>query len=122
MATTVKVTQESIPVSGWRPKIDSQHASPGIEHTAHVSRALLASRPGKMVQHQRAQDDVEMASGKGERLDDLSPKGHVDPRLHRLSLRASNHLRRRVDSVDHARGTDAPLRRDGEGSRPAPHV
>src|SRR5262245_61438151 len=105
----VKVSEKSARSSIFPFEVHGKHASAWLQHPSHLTGTLLACLGGEVMQHQRIQDNVEMCSGKRQRLAYRIVEDHLDPCLFRLPKSHRNHLRRRVDAMHSACGPDTPF-------------
>jgi hypothetical protein len=118
----VEVTDDPLSVSRGSSEVNREHSSARFEHTVNLACALLARRPRKMVQHEGAEDSVELTVGERKLLDDRGAEGDIGARFLRLTSGAGDHLGRCVDTVNVAGRADAALRRDRECSSSASDV
>src|SRR5258708_5022439 len=75
-----------------------------------------------MMQHHRAQHHVELSIGEWQRLDKRVLEDNLDPSLARLLTRSCEHLRRGVNPIHRARGSNLALGRNRKGASSAAHI
>jgi hypothetical protein len=58
VTVTMKVRQQAVPRL-WPSEIDDEDPPARLQHSSNFTRALLARGPWQMVQHKRAEHDIE---------------------------------------------------------------
>lgn len=121
VAMAVKMGQETR-LALRNSEIDDKHASSSLDHAADFACALLPQFARQVVEHQRAQHDIEVRVGKRQCLGNRVLESHVDSRVGRLRGGPRDHRRRGVDAEDLSVCANLAFGDDRQRSRPAPDI
>jgi hypothetical protein len=105
-----------------RSEVDSQHPAAWLQYPSYLTSALRAQLARQMMQHQRAEHNIEVIVRERQRLHNRVPEVNVHADLAGLLTSPGNHLRRGVDPADPARWPDLPPGCDRKCSCPTAHV
>src|SRR6266568_2613075 len=119
---TVKMSDDASLLRRGGSEIDGQHPAAGLEHSSNLGSALAAELARQMMQHHRAQHHVELSIGERQRLDQRVLEDNIDPSLARLLVGPREHLRRGVNPVHCACGSNPALGRDRKRASSAAHI
>ena len=117
----VKVSKWATMSCPFHAEVDDEQAATGLEDAPNLAHTLLARGSAEMVEHHRAQHDVELPIGEWQRLRARDVERDVRMSARRFLPRASDHLRRGVDSANRG-NADAPLGGNRERPGPTPDV
>ena len=93
MTVTVKMHEKSSSFSCGGSEVNGKHPAARLQNPSYLAGALLASFARQMMQHQCAQDDVELILWKRQRLGGRIRENDLDAGLSRILVRPRQHLR-----------------------------
>ena len=76
MTVAIKVPDEAPPLARGACEVDREDSSMRFQHSSNLARALSTRFPRQVMQHERAEDGIEMRVGKSPLLDILE---HPNP-------------------------------------------
>src|SRR4029079_1562731 len=103
-------------------EVHDENATIRLEHAPHLLNRLRAHVAGHVMEHHRAEDDVESRGVERQRFGARDAKGRTRMRALRLLAGPLDHIRRRVDSVNRSGIPYATIGRNSQRPRSAPHV
>jgi hypothetical protein len=122
MAMPVKMRKKPLLLAHGQSELDNEHSPIRFQDPSYLTDTLLPCFSRQMMQHDRAQDGIELRSAKWQRLRYAVPEQDLDVGLSRLLARSRNHFGRRIDAVDHSCVCNIPLGCDREAARPATNI
>jgi hypothetical protein len=120
MAVAVKMREEAALLRA--SKVSGQNATAALQNPRDLSGTLLASAPREVVEHQRAQHNIESAIGKWQTFRHGNLKPRAGTSLGRLPIRSCDHRGRSIDAGYRARRTNVTRCRNRQRPRAATDV
>jgi hypothetical protein len=122
VTVSVEVPNETLLPVGRRSEVYDEHPATRLDDAANLARAFDSRLARQMMEHQCAQDDVEVPVREGQSLDHGFAELDVRAGSFRLPRGAGDHFRRGVDTAHIATLTDPFFGGDRERAGSAPHV
>jgi hypothetical protein len=103
-------------------KVNEQGSSAGLEDSTQFGGELAARSAAEVMEHHRAEDQVEARIRKREYLGRGILESNLDSRPRRFGTCSSNHFPRGIDATDNPGRPDSLFRENRESAGSAAHV
>src|SRR5512146_3537691 len=105
-----------------RGEIDQEYPAAGFDDSSQLGHELPPGRPAEVMQHHRADREIEARVWKRQRLSGGILESHLEARPGGLGARPSQHFRRRIDATDAPGAANGLFRENRESTGSAAHI